>query len=597
MEKRILLSFALSFLVLVLFYQFVYTPPPVSLPVSEPEETAEATAPDIPAGPEAGEGPVSGAEATPPGQTVEAAGVETVDVGTAVYAVRLSNAGAVIESFRLLDYEGAGGETLELLDPEVDRALGWPLALVTGDPEIDAWLGGSNWVIAVAEPDRVRFELAGGGRDAFKELRFSDTAYGIELEAGVRESGLARLFSVVWQGSFGDQSTPYTPASVNLVYQEAGVFERQNVESLPEEPGALESGRSFLSSVLGAVGMATEGSTPLSTAYVGVEDQYFLALFHSEVAGTPRIGRVTAESPTAGPLPVAHVEFPYTGEGLEIYVGPKQRDHLSEADPALASAIDYGFFEILARPLLSVLLWIQGYIGNFGWSIILMTLLINAALFPLRLKQQLSMLKMQKIQPQMRTLQDRYKKLKPNDPRRQEVQSEMMGLYKKHGVNPLGGCLPMLLQMPIFIAIFELLRSAVELRHAPWMLWVGDLSAHDPYYVLPVLMGVSMVISQRMMPTAMDPAQARIMMFMPLLFMVFMVRAQSGLVLYWLTSQLVGVGQQVMINRYWAPGGKKAPPAPEQPSGDDLVAAPPVPAAEPAPAGAQPARGRRRRKK
>ena len=235
----------------------------------------------------------------------------------------------------------------------------------------------------------------------------------------------------------------------------------------------------------------------------------------------------------------------------------------------LVPVIDYGWFGFLARPLLFGLRWIQSYLGNYGWSIITLTLFINFILFPLRLKQQLSMLKMQKIQPQMKTLQDKYKKLKANDPRRQKVQAEMMGLYKKNGVNPLGGCLPLLLQMPFLFAFFTLLRVAIEVRGEPWMLWIQDLSQPDPFYVLPILMGLSMFVMQKMTPTTMDPAQARIMMMMPVMLsgMFIFFPVSAGLMLYWLTSNVVGVGQQFFINQYWVPRkGKEKEKAPEPPA-------------------------------
>jgi len=574
MEKRLLLSFGLSFLVLLIFYQFFSPPPPSAGDLTEPQPAIVAAESIGPAGESAAGEPGIAVPQAVGGQggPVEAAAVETVTLESALYSIRISNAGAVIEGVGLREHRGAGGETLELLDPAVDGMLGWPLELVTGNPVIDERLRTGLWVVE-RDASGVRLELAGEGLEAFKEIRIDGRGYQIAVDAGVRQDARNVPFSVVWQGSFGDQSTDYMPAEVNLVYQEGGSFERLNVADFAES-----------------------GPLP-ATGYAGLEDQYFLAMFISPSPQTPVVrGLSFDKAGEDGAIPVPRVEFPYS-EGLGIFIGPKQRDQLGAIDPALASVIDYGFFQILVQPLLSVLLWIQGYVGNFGWSIILMTLLINTLLFPLRLKQQLSMLKMQKIQPQMRTLQDKYKKLKANDPRRQEVQSEMMGLYQKHGVNPLGGCLPLILQMPIFIAIFQLLRSAIELRQAPWMLWVQDLSVHDPYYVLPVLMGLSMLASQRMMPTTMDPAQARIMMFMPLLFMVFMVRAQSGLVLYWLTSQLVGVGQQLLINRYWAPRSKKAArPPQEQPeqSGDEDTEAPRLVEAAPQP---DASRRKRRRKR
>jgi YidC/Oxa1 family membrane protein insertase len=204
------------------------------------------------------------------------------------------------------------------------------------------------------------------------------------------------------------------------------------------------------------------------------------------------------------------------------------------------------------------LLWIHSYIGNFGWSIILLTIVINLVLFPLSLKQQASMLKMQKIQPHMRRLQDQYKKLKPNDPRRAQVQSEMMGLYKEHGVNPMGGCLPLLLQMPFLFAFYSALAYSIELRRAPWILWVHDLSRPDYVFgwlpVLAVLMAVAMFVQQKMTPTTnVDPAQAKMMAIMPLMFVFMFWSQSSGLVLYWLTGSVIGIARQVFINKYWSP--------------------------------------------
>jgi YidC/Oxa1 family membrane protein insertase len=180
-------------------------------------------------------------------------------------------------------------------------------------------------------------------------------------------------------------------------------------------------------------------------------------------------------------------------------------------------------------------------------------------LFPLRLKQQVSMQKMQKVQPQMRTLQDKYKKLKANDPKRVDVQSQMMNLYKEHGINPMSGCLPLLLQMPFLIAFWKMLSVSIELRHAPWMFWVTDLSRPDPFYIMPILMAVSMFITQKMTPTTADPVQARMMMIMPIMFTALFISAQSGLMLYWLTSNVVGIGQQFVINKYWSAKDTEAP--------------------------------------
>jgi YidC/Oxa1 family membrane protein insertase len=257
--------------------------------------------------------------------------------------------------------------------------------------------------------------------------------------------------------------------------------------------------------------------------------------------------------PDGKPVAAAAVGVMASDEPMRIYMGPKDQNSLTRVDPQLAGVIDYGFFDFITKPLMLALLWVHSYVGNFGWSIILLTAFINFVLFPLRLKQQVSMQKMQKIQPQMRTLQDKYKKLKANDPRRVELQTQMMALYKEHGINPMSGCLPLLLQMPFLLAFYKMLAVAIELRQAPWILWITDLSRPDQFYIMPVLMAVSMLITQKMTPSTVDPAQARMMMIMPLMFTALFLWAQSGLMLYWLTTNVVGIGQQFFINKYWAP--------------------------------------------
>jgi YidC/Oxa1 family membrane protein insertase len=293
-----------------------------------------------------------------------------------------------------------------------------------------------------------------------------------------------------------------------------------------------------------------------TTLRAGVEDQYFLAMFLSPDNPTAiKVRKQEYPGDDGKPIPTLAVSASASETtAFRVYVGPKQREWLGKADPQLASVIDYGWFEFIARPLVAALLWIHSYIGNFGWSIIILTIVLNFVLFPLRLKQQTSMLKMQKIQPQMKRLQDQYKKLKPTDPKRPEVQAEMMGLYKQHGVNPMGGCLPLLLQMPLLFGFYSALSYSIELRRAPWILWIKDLSQYDPYYVIPILMAVAMIIQQKLTPTAnVDPAQAKMMMIMPLMFTFMFLWYSSGLALYWLTSNVLGIVQQGFINKYWSP--------------------------------------------
>ena len=235
-------------------------------------------------------------------------------------------------------------------------------------------------------------------------------------------------------------------------------------------------------------------------------------------------------------------------------MGPKDTEVLQQAGHNLIELIDYGWFAVVCKPLFFGLKSIYGFCKNYGVAIMLLTILINLGLFPLRYKSIVSAQKMQKLQPQMKIIQDKYKKLKATDPKKQQMNAEVMALYKQHGVNPLGGCLPLVLQMPFFIAFYNLLSVSIELRHAPFIFWIKDLSAADHTFVLPILMTISMIIMQKMTPSpSVDPVQAKMMLAMPLVFGFMLAFTSSGLVLYWLTSNVIGIVQQIFINKYWSP--------------------------------------------
>jgi YidC/Oxa1 family membrane protein insertase len=251
------------------------------------------------------------------------------------------------------------------------------------------------------------------------------------------------------------------------------------------------------------------------------------------------------------------------GSKLRFFVGPKDFNVLSETDQDLSRAIDFGMFGWLVVSLLRALKWVNGYIGNYGWSIIALTVIINLVMFPLRHKSVVSMRKMQEIQPEVKAIQDRYSKLKMNDPARQKMNVELMNLYRERGVNPASGCVPMLLTLPVLFAFYAMLSVAIELRGAPFVGWIKDLSTYDPWFVTPVLMGATQFVQQKMAPATGDPAQQRIMLFMPLIFMTMFIWAPSGLVLYWTVSNLWAIGQQVITNRLIGPSPQRVvrPPA------------------------------------
>ncbi len=227
----------------------------------------------------------------------------------------------------------------------------------------------------------------------------------------------------------------------------------------------------------------------------------------------------------------------------QLYVGPKLQRKLEHIAPGLELTTDYGIFTVISKPLFWLLERIYQYLRNWGWSIIMLTLLIKLVFYKLSEVGYRSMARMRKFQPQLTRLRERYK----DD--RQRMNQEMMGLYRKEKINPLGGCFPILVQIPVFIALYWVLLESVELRQAPFVLWIQDLSAKDPYFVLPVLMGISMFLQNRLNPTPPDPIQAKVMMFLPFIFTVFFAFFPAGLVLYWLANNVLSIAQQWMITR------------------------------------------------
>jgi YidC/Oxa1 family membrane protein insertase len=234
---------------------------------------------------------------------------------------------------------------------------------------------------------------------------------------------------------------------------------------------------------------------------------------------------------------------------VAFYMGPKDLDALRAVDPELTGAIDFGMFRFLVVPLLQALKWINGYLGNYGWSIVALTVFINVLIFPLRHRSMVSMRKMQAVQPEVKLIQDRYAKYKITDPERQKMNQEMMALYKQRGVNPASGCVPMLLTMPVLFAFYAMLGASIELRGAPFFGWLHDLSMKDPYYITPILMGGTMFWQQRMMPSTADPVQQKMFLLMPVVFTFMFLQAPSGLVVYWFVSNLLAIGQQYTTNR------------------------------------------------
>jgi len=521
MEKRILIAFLLSFAVLY-GARLLYPPAPTDKPQTE---TAVAPAP-------VQEQPAAPVEATAvTGEVVQADSEKIETVETPHYRAVISNVGGVLKSFQLTDpkYKNREGKPTELIGSYAGTQVGFPFALKTADPALDKILAQAKFV-AETQGMKVSLEYQASGVRALKVFEFDTENYLVKASTKLERNGVAVPHQIVWQGRFGDQSIRDIPASRNAVYHAAGKYNRVVVSGLSEP-------------------------REVTASSAGVEDQYFLAMFVRETESPVKLAKQDyslADLPegTKGAAAVGlSVAVPATEE-LKVYIGPKQQDSLAQADPKLGDVINFGWFlfAAIAKPLLAMLLFINSYIGNFGWSIIILTFVINMVLFPLKVKQQVVMQRMQKHAPQLRQLQEKYKKLKPGDPRRAEVEKELMEMNKQQ----LSGCLPMLLQMPLLFAFLNMMSAAIELRGAPWIFWIKDLS--QPDIVLPILFGVAMFVQMKTGPTSPDPAQAKMAYLTPILITALFLwyQSASGLSLYWLAGNVIGIGQQYFIKKHWS---------------------------------------------
>jgi YidC/Oxa1 family membrane protein insertase len=264
----------------------------------------------------------------------------------------------------------------------------------------------------------------------------------------------------------------------------------------------------------------------------GMEREYFT----SKVGDNLYTAGVVVPVGTIAPGASASIDVP-------LYIGPQETENLEKVAPGLNLVVDYGWLYILAAPLFWVLKWIHGIVGNWGWAIIILTILIKLIFYPLNAKAGRSMAQMKVLTPKMEKLKELYGE------DRQKLNQAMMELYRTEKINPLGGCLPIVVQIPVFIALYWVLLASIELRHAPWLGWIQDLSAPDPYFILPVIYAVSMLVQTRLNPQPADPVQAKVMLMMPIMFSVFFLFFPSGLVLYWVVQNLLSILQQWYINR------------------------------------------------
>jgi YidC/Oxa1 family membrane protein insertase len=442
----------------------------------------------------------------------------------------------VVHSWTLKKYSDRAGKPLELVNAAAAAKTGWPFSLdVKQQPTTDP---DKALFRATPDPDElgISFEFSDGRSVFHKSFRFAKNSYLWQIASDAKINGVPAANLLVWRGGFGDQTIPNAATVEKSVYYDLSNTKLVTKSAKDAKKGPVSDTGDY--------------------SFAGIEDTYFAAVLLPREEGRTELDTFSdtitnpatkKDEPRVGVAAGGAAENRY-----QAYVGPKDVDILNAVDPRLKQLIDWGWFGVIAKPLFYCLKWIYSSVAhNYGWSIILLTVTINLVLLPLRYTSLKSSRKMQALQPHIKAINEKYKNISMRDPRKAEQNTEVMDLYKKHGVNPVGGCLPMILQLPILYAIYRVLTVAIELRGAHW-LWVTDLSQPEnlPIRILPTVMVVTQFVLQRMTPNpSTDPSQQKMMMFMPLAFGFFFYYYPSGLVLYWLTGNLVGILQQWAINR------------------------------------------------
>jgi YidC/Oxa1 family membrane protein insertase len=574
MERRLLLVFALTFLVIIAFQPLLKkyfpqaVPPPAKTqsqnpPSSQDQSFANASA--------IAQAPVPANSKNPESTATKQAAAESETVvENDVYRITFTNRGAQVRSWILKKFDDDRGQPLELVNNSASQAYGYPLSLWSYDQTLRNKLNSALYVVSTndsagqdrsPEQNNVRtitfeyadkdvsvskvfkFQLSSGNRKSSAEGK----AYVVAVSTSVISSDHPDSVFPVWPAGFGDQVNVAGYHSSQIEYQNDNDTERLDIKK-------ISSGNTL----------------PGPFDWAGVSDQYFAAVFipddpQSTVMVTLR-NAIDAPSDVRKPQETTKSDVLGAAVGVlkgatseRLFVGPKSLQILESvpvptvtaASPDLRSLVSFGYLGVIARPLFLWLRWTYEHVvPNWGWAIVLQTLIISLALLPLRISSMKSMLKMQRIQPQIKAVQEKYKKYSMKDPRKQEMNKEIWAIQKGAGVSPAGGCLPMLIQMPFLFAYYRMLGVALDLRHAPW-LWIHDLSSRDPYFILPTALVISMIVTQRMTPQAgMDPSQQKMMnLMMPVMMGFFFYNLAAGMSLYYAESNLISIAQQAVMNR------------------------------------------------
>ena len=527
MEKRLLLAIVLSFGVLFL-YQLVFKPS--QQPVSE-------LAADIEKAPE--QKPVPKLKVKPPEtpteQEFQAAEAETeqdIVVDTPLFRAVWNNRGAQLESWQLKEYKDDNQENLELISALSAELGRYPFLLLTDDSEFDNMINTARYAFSRTklelmggEEGELRFEFATEtGTRIEKIFTFHGNSYDFDIQINLWRNGQKITPRIIWGPSFGNLSAEELKRRIGGGGAGVTVYAGNKVLRHEERKYKLEN------------------SLYNFVDWIAYDNNYFAVLF---LAPPQKL--------SAAFLKEDINQIPYYFLALDLpekaFIGPKDVDRLTELEPSTKKIIRFGFFGWMAAILHTAIKYIHAAVPNWGFSIIILTIIIKILFFPLTYSSTKSMAKMQELQPKMKAIRAKYKKAKKDIAQRRKMNEEIMKLYKEHGVNPAGGCLPMLIQLPIFWGFFRMLAISLEFRQSPFIFWIKDLSLHDPAYVTPILMGITQYISQKMTPTSADPTQQRMMMIMPVVMTIFFLNFSSGLVLYWLTNNILQIGQQYIMNR------------------------------------------------
>lgn len=548
MEAR--LGIAVVLMCAVLFVT-PYFNRPVTPPPKPAAKTAEKT-PDAPPAP-APAPPASpiAASAAPVAASIAAEKELDLPLETDLFRIQLTNRGALVKSWILKKYRDSNGQPLELVSAAGAAKTGYPLSLQIAGRPLE-WAAVNDALFAASPIDGgYEFEYSDGRNYARKTIRVKPGSYLVEVRTELRENGVATKHRLVWRGGFGDATVPNARSSNRAVW-----FNITDNKLIAHGADYAKNGPQVSAG---------------NFAFAGFEDQYFAVVDLPPKNGSVDIWVINDLLAGADGREEAVVGGAIGGDAVNeftLFVGPKDYELLRSLDRRLEGLIDFGFTSFIAKPLFLALKWVNNnWVKNWGWSIILVTIIINILLLPLKISSLKSMRKMSLVAPEMQAINEKYKGLSLKDPRMQNKNQEVMELYKKHGINPAGGCLPLLLQMPFLFAFYAVLTVAIELRQANW-LWIPDLSQPETLAirVLPLIMIATQFWLQKMTPmTGGDPAQQRMMLFMPLLFGFMFYGASSGLVLYWLTGNVVGIAQQWLFNKFMpapvpvAPAAKATP--------------------------------------